>query len=207
MKGQLCKEVLRSQIYMPWTDLFNIHYFIHSLNGNGLIGFTGTTAALLVYSFCWQPHQIEQRGKRKWTKSNVKGERDFSVLMLVSPSWTLQRKASHKTTDRALLLQSGWHVFMLSSHLVLSKLGQSFLLCFKKPSISSFKTSGPGKACSQSNFKIILEMVLKWLFNLSERSSTAEDMQVLYRQQLNITMHMHWHCLVWNNLVQIISVI
>lgn len=84
--------------------LLNIYYFIHSLNGNGLIGSTGTTAAVLVYSFCWQPHQIEQRGKRKWTKSNFKEEQDFCVLMLAWPSWTLQCKASHKTTDRALLL-------------------------------------------------------------------------------------------------------
>lgn len=39
---------------MLWTDLFSllkIHYFIRSLNGTRLIGFTGTTAALLLYNF------------------------------------------------------------------------------------------------------------------------------------------------------------
>lgn len=66
--------------------LLDIYYFIHSLNRNGLIGFTGTTAAVLVYSFCWQPHQIEQRGKRKWIKPNFKEEQNFCVLMLVWPS-------------------------------------------------------------------------------------------------------------------------
>jgi len=62
------------QIYMLWTDLFsllNIYYFIHSLNGNGPIGFTGTTAALLFYNFFWQPQQIlGAEEKRKWIISN-----------------------------------------------------------------------------------------------------------------------------------------
>lgn len=159
---------------------------------------------MLVYSFCWQPHQIEQRGKRKWIKPNFKEEQDFCVLMLVWPSRTLQRKANHNTTNRALLLQSESPVFLLSHHLVGSKLGQSFVLCFKKPSISSFKNLGLGNVFSQPNFKMILKVFLKWLFNISEWSSTAEDMQVLYRQQLNINMHVHWHCLIWSTLVQII---
>lgn len=73
-RGQPSKEVLQLQIYMLWTDLFsrlNIYYFIHSLTGKGLMGFTGTTAALLFYNCFWQPHQMTRsRGKKEMDKTH-----------------------------------------------------------------------------------------------------------------------------------------